>query len=64
MTTIIKDKLKIDENLHDLIVDDIIPGTGINADSFWKDFQNILHEFMPRNRQLLDIRDDFQTQYG
>lgn len=61
MTTITKDKLKIDQSLHDLVVNDIIPGTGIDAENFWRDFQDILHEFMPRNKELLEIRDEYQT---
>ncbi|MGK0271812.1 MAG: malate synthase [Cocleimonas sp.] len=61
MTTVSKDKLSIDQKLHDLIVNDIIPGTGIDVESFWKSFQDILNEFMPKNRELLDIRDEFQA---
>ncbi len=61
MTTITKDKLKIDQGLHDLVVNDIIPGTGINPETFWREFQDILHEFMPRNKELLEIRDEFQN---
>jgi len=57
---ITKDKLQINEGLYDLIVKDIIPDTGINEKSFWVDFQSILQEFMPKNKELLEIRDQFQ----
>ncbi len=55
-----KDKLQINQGLYDLIVNDIIPGTGLNAETFWVDFQGILHDFMPKNKELLEIRDKFQ----
>jgi len=58
---ITKDKLSINKDLHDLIVNDIIPGTGLNTEIFWSDFQSILHEFIPKNKELLEIRDDFQA---
>ena len=61
MTMISKDKLQINQGLFDLIVNDIIPDTGIDTESFWKSFQGILQEFMPKNKALLDIRDDFQA---
>ena len=61
MKAVIKDKLSINQELYDLIVNDIIPGTGIEVEGFWKSFQDILHEFMPKNKALLDIRDDFQA---
>ncbi len=61
MATITKDKLKIDQSLHDLVVNDIIPGTGLNVEAFWREFQDIIHEFMPRNKELLEIRDDYQA---
>jgi len=60
MTSITKDKLKIDQGLYDLVENDIIPGTGINAEAFWREFQDIIHEFMPRNKELLEIRDEYQ----
>ncbi len=61
MTTVRKDKLTIDQGLYDLIVNDIIPGTGIEVENFWNSFQDILQDFIPKNKELLDIRDEFQT---
>ena len=61
MSIITKDKLNIDQELYDLVVNDIIPGTGIDIEGFWENFQNVLQEFMPRNKSLLDTRDDFQA---
>ena len=57
-----KNKLEIDQLLYDLVVNEIIPETRINPDDFWTSFQNILSEFMPRNKALLDKRDNLQNQ--
>ena len=61
MTMITKDKLAINQELYDLIVNDVIPDTGIEAEQFWTSFQSIIAEFMPRNKALLDERDSLQA---
>ena len=62
MTSFIsKDKLKINQKLYDLIVDDIIPNTGINVENFWVSFQSILENFIPKNKELLEARLEFQS---
>ena len=60
-TTVTKDKLHISQDLHDLIVNDIIPDTGVDIENFWVSFQSILEEFMPRNKALLHRRDELQA---
>ena len=57
-----KDKLEIESILYDLVVDDILPETGILEDQFWEHFQEILEEFIPRNKALLERRDELQSQ--
>ncbi len=52
--------LKVAESLSNLINQQILPGTGIAVDDFWVKFENIIHEFSPRNKQLLAVRDDLQ----
>ncbi|MDE0315741.1 MAG: malate synthase G [Candidatus Poribacteria bacterium] len=54
--------LKIDQNLYVLVRDEIAPGTGIDADSFWDAFDKIVEEFAPENRLLLEKRDTLQQQ--
>ena len=39
-----------------LIDDEILPGTGIDPEAFWKGFAGIVHTFGPRNRALLSER--------
>jgi malate synthase len=54
--------LKIAKVLHDFIVQEAIPGTGIEPASFWQALDRIVHEFAPRNRALLARRDELQAQ--
>ncbi len=54
--------LKIDQDLYVLVRDEIAPGTGIDADSFWDAFDEIVEEFAPENRLLLEKRDTLQQQ--
>ena len=54
--------LKIDEDLYALVRDEIAPGTGIEADAFWKAFGDIVAAFAPENEALLDKRDALQQQ--
>src|SRR3989441_3470608 len=54
--------LRIDEKLHDLVRDEIAPGTGIDADHFWRSFAAIGRDLGPKNRALLEKRDELQSQ--
>jgi malate synthase len=54
--------LKIAKVLHDFIVQEAIPGTGIEPASFWQALDRVVHEFAPRNRALLARRDELQAQ--
>ena len=54
--------LSIDEDLYALVKDEIAPDTGIEADAFWKAFGDIVAEFAPENKALLDKRDALQQQ--
>ena len=55
-------RLQIAQVLHDLLVNDIAPGTGVDPTHFWAELESILDEFVPRNRALLAKRDDLQAQ--
>ncbi|HSQ13989.1 MAG TPA: malate synthase G [Candidatus Deferrimicrobium sp.] len=54
--------LRVDEQLYLLVRDEIAPGTGIDADSFWASFGKIIADLAPTNRALLDRRDALQSQ--
>ena len=53
--------LKVAKILHDFIIAEVIPGTGIEASSFWQGLEPILHLFAPLNRALLQRRDALQA---
>ena len=54
--------LSVDEDLYALVRDEIAPGTGIEADAFWKALGDIVAEFAPENKTLLEKRDALQQQ--
>lgn len=54
--------LQVARSIYDLVKQDIIPGTGVDADGFWQSFSAIVADFAPKNRQLLKERDELQTQ--
>ena len=53
--------LKVASSLYQLVNDTIIPNTGISAEHFWTEFESILEEFAPRNKALLEKRDELQA---
>lgn len=52
--------LAIAKELFDFIEQEALVGTGIDSQSYWKNFENIVLEFTPKNKALLAKRDDFQ----
>lgn len=52
--------LSVASELHTLINEEIIPGTGIDPDGFWQSFEAIINDLAPRNRALLAVREDMQ----
>ena len=55
------DGLKIAKVLHDFVASEVLPGTGVAEDHFWRGFAGIVDRFAPRNRALLEQRDILQT---
>ncbi len=53
--------LQVAAELHQLLTEEILPGTGLDADAFWQGLEQILTDLTPRNRELLAIRDDIQA---
>ncbi|WEZ81875.1 malate synthase G [Rhizobium sp. 32-5/1] len=52
--------LKIDTALHAFLVEEALPGTGVDAGRFFADFAALIHDLTPRNRALLEKRDALQ----
>jgi malate synthase len=54
--------LKIDDGLYRLVRDEIAPGTGVDAEGFWRSFGEIVRDLGPKNRVLLEKRGKLQKQ--
>ncbi|MDD9822402.1 MAG: malate synthase G [Gammaproteobacteria bacterium] len=54
--------LSIDRALHDLVADEIAPGSGVDAARFWRGLADIVADLGGKNRALLDKRDKMQRQ--
>ncbi|KOF15489.1 malate synthase [Ensifer adhaerens] len=61
MDRIEKYGLKIDAGLHGFLVDEAMPGTGVDAERFFAALSEIVHDLAPKNRALLAKRDDLQA---
>ena len=48
--------------LHDLVGDEIAPGTGVEPKAFWRALADIVRDLGPKNRALLERRDRLQSQ--
>ncbi len=55
-----KGGLEIAAELHDLVANEIAPGTGVEPDHFWTQLETILADLAPRNKALLAKRDEIQ----
>ncbi|WP_298723218.1 malate synthase G [uncultured Oceanisphaera sp.] len=54
--------LQVATVLHDLVVNEIIPGTGVEPADFWAGMEQIVNDLAPKNRALLEKRDQLQQQ--
>jgi malate synthase len=46
--------------LRDFIADEVLPGTGIDAERFWTGLAGLIKDFAPRIREQLKARDELQ----
>ncbi|QFI68206.1 malate synthase G [Sinorhizobium alkalisoli] len=53
--------LNIDAGLHRFLVEEAMPGTGIEAEQFFSALSALMHDLAPKNRALLARRDDLQA---
>ncbi|PVH28151.1 malate synthase G [Pararhodobacter oceanensis] len=54
--------LQVDAHLAEFIEGQALDGIGIEAGDFWQAFSQIAHELAPKNRALLDKREELQAQ--
>jgi len=60
MNKIKKENLTINSVLLEFINKEVIPGTDINVDEFWKKFDSAVHELAPINKALIEKRETIQ----
>ena len=53
--------LSVAKELYDLVCDEIMPGTGVDPDRFWMELSRIVADLGPKNRALLNKRDELQA---
>ncbi len=53
--------LQVAKELSDFIELEALPGTGVQAGGFWRDFAEIVRDLAPKNRALLARRDELQA---
>ena len=54
--------LQIAPTLQRFIEDEALPGTGIEARTFWQGFSTLIHDLAPQNRALLAERERLQAE--
>ncbi|MFP4611287.1 MAG: malate synthase G [Thiohalophilus sp.] len=54
-------ELQIDSQLHAFIMDEALPGSGVDSEQFWNALSEAVHQFGPRNHELLEQRDNLQA---
>ncbi|GGC52412.1 malate synthase G [Hoyosella rhizosphaerae] len=53
--------LQVAKVLYDFVVDQAIPGTGVDVDAFWVGAEAVINDLAPVNRELLAKRDELQS---
>ena len=52
--------LKISEELLSFVNNELLKGLEISSEKFWSGFDNAVHELAPKNKELIQIREDLQ----
>ena len=53
--------LQVSKDLKDFLENEVLVDLDISADHFWSSFEKIVDEFSPRNKELLEKREDIQS---
>ncbi len=52
--------LKVSENLLSFVNNELLKNTDISSEKFWQEFDKIVHELSPKNKELIQIREELQ----
>ena len=53
-------QLSIASKLLDFVNNELLPGTGVTEKNFWSGLDKYAHELAPKNRKLLEFRENLQ----
>ncbi|MBU3848417.1 MAG: malate synthase G [Candidatus Acinetobacter avistercoris] len=56
-----KGKLAIAKELYDFIENEALPGSGLDNETYWKNFEQVVVDLSPKNKALLAKREDLQA---
>ena len=59
--TVTRHGLTVATSLADFVEQEVLPGSGADADTFWAGLARLAAEHAPRNRELLQRRDELQS---
>jgi malate synthase len=57
-----KGSLSVSTDLESFLKTEVLPGLDLSEDYFWTSLENIIREFSPRNKELLNVRESMQDQ--
>ncbi len=57
-----KGSLSVSTELEAFLKSEVLPGLDLTEDHFWTSLENVINEFSPRNKELLEIRESMQEQ--
>ena len=52
--------LSVSHVLLDFVNKELLPGTNISINQFWKGFSKTVHDLSPQNKKLLETREKIQ----
>ena len=53
-------QLSIASELLDFVNIELLPGTGVTKENFWSGLDKYAHEIAPKNKKLLEFRENLQ----
>ncbi|MDC5414860.1 malate synthase G [Acinetobacter baumannii] len=56
-----KGKLAIAKELYDFIENEALPGSGLDSETYWKNFEQVVVDLSPKNKALLAKRNELQA---
>ena len=62
MDYILQNKLSVAGVLFRFVNDELLAGTDIDPKKFWNDLSKYAHELAPKNKELLEVRENLQKQ--